>query len=76
MAKKKKAKVRIELLRYISENINQLEIPDRRIILGIIINDQGESRIEECADGCRIIANNLSDSAIDKIIDYMGVHID
>jgi hypothetical protein len=76
MAKKKRARVKIELLKYIAENINQLNVSDRRTILSIIIADQGEKYVEECADGCRVIANKLSDSAVEQIIDIMNDYLE
>ena len=73
---KKKAKVKIELLKYIAENINQLHISDRKTVLNIIVADQGEEYVEECADGCRIIANKLSDNAVDQIINLISDNLD
>ena len=70
--KRRDNKVKLELLKYITENINQLSISQRKEVMNIVINDLGSNDIEECADGCRMIINNLSIESINSIIEIIS----
>jgi hypothetical protein len=70
--KKRDNKVKLELLKYITENVNQLSISQRKEVMNIVINDLGSNDIEECADGCRMIINHLSIESINSIIEIIS----
>ncbi len=81
MGKKSKKKYkhdvsRQELLEYIVENVNDLSIKDRKTVTKIIAIDIGIDNITKCADGCRMIINDISDDTLESIIEYMAIALE
>lgn len=63
---------RIERLNYIVNNIKRLTIPEKRNILRLIYFDIGGNEIFDCADGSRVVINNVSDATVDAILSIMS----
>ncbi len=62
------AEVRIENLNYIKDNISLLSHRDKISVLNIIALDIDSDQFVDCADGCRIVINDISDESIEAII--------
>ena len=56
---------------YITKNVDKLDIDKRREILKIIVNDLGIESVNSCADGTRLIINNIKQQTIDEIMDII-----
>ena len=70
---KKSQTSRKELLEYIVEHVNELPIKDRKTVMKIIAIDIGVESITNCADGCRMIIDDVSNDSLDSILEYMAI---
>ena len=52
---------------FITDNVNELSIQDRREILQMIYNSQSRSKLKEKGGGTQIKLNDLSEQLIEKI---------
>jgi hypothetical protein len=52
---------------FITDNINEVIIQDRREILQLIYNSPSRSKLKEKGGGTQIKLDDLSDSLVDKI---------
>lgn len=52
---------------FITDNINEVMIQDRREILQIIYNSSSRSKLKEKGGGTQIKLDDLSDSLVEKI---------
>jgi hypothetical protein len=52
---------------FITDNINEVMIQDRRSILQLIYNSPSRSKLKEKGGGTQIKLDDLSDSLVDKI---------
>lgn len=70
----KKDVIRDEKLTYIVCNVNLLSMKDKKIILNLFALEIDKDKFTDCADGCRVIIDDISDDTIDaaiNIISYM-----
>jgi intracellular sulfur oxidation DsrE/DsrF family protein len=58
-------------LTFITDNINELLIKDRREILQIIYNSPARSKLKEKGGGTQIKLNDLSDQQVENIYVYV-----
>ena len=56
-------------LTFITDNINELLIQDRREILQMIYNSSSRSKLKEKGSGTQIKLNDLSEQLMEKIYD-------
>jgi hypothetical protein len=61
---------------YISENINELEIPERKTVLSMIYNSESKEHLREKGGGTQINVNLLSDKLITDIYEFVKLKID
>lgn len=64
-----------KLLMYITESVNDLPARDKITILEIISNDLGIDNVIESSDGCRVIIDTLSKSALNDILKVYAPYI-
>lgn len=62
-------------LTFITDNINELSIQDRREILQIIYNSPSRSKLKEKGNGTQIKLNDLSEQIINKIYDCVTLKL-
>jgi hypothetical protein len=65
----------MENLSYISENINDLEISDRKTVLRMIYESESKEHLEEKGGGTQIHVNLLSDKLITDIYEFVKLKI-
>jgi hypothetical protein len=70
---KRKNKLRKNKLEYILNHINDLSIKDRKNILQLIVTDLGIDCVNDSADGCRIIINEIGNGTLDGIIELIMI---
>ncbi len=58
-------------LNYITKNVDGLDIDKRRQILKLIVDDLGKESVNSCADGTRLIINDIKQQTIDDIMDII-----
>jgi hypothetical protein len=61
----------MDKLDFIIENVNELDINDRREILQMIHSSKFSKSISEKGGGCQINLGNLDQQIIDKIYDFI-----
>jgi len=62
-------------LTFITDNINELLLQDRREILQMIYNSKSRSKLKEKGGGTQINLNDLSEQLIEKIYDCINKKI-
>ena len=62
-------------LTFITDNINELLLQDRREILQMIYNSKSRSKLKEKGGGTQINLNDLSEPLIEKIYDCINKKI-
>ena len=56
---------------FITKNVDSLDIDKRRQILKLLIDDLGKESVNSCADGTRLIINDIKQQTIDNIFDII-----
>ena len=67
MNKKKRDK-----LNFIINNADKLSAKEKQNVLNLISMSLGPDSIYECADGCRVVINDLPKEVIDDILTIMA----
>ena len=62
-------------LTFITDNINELLIQDRREILQMIYNSASRSKLKEKGGGTQIKLNDLSEQLMEKIYDSVKLKL-
>lgn len=60
---------------FITDNINELLVQNRREILQMIYNSPSRSKLKEKGGGTQIKISELSDELINKILDFIKIKI-
>jgi hypothetical protein len=60
---------------FITDNINELLIQDRREILQILYNSPSRSKLNEKGGGTQIKLNDLSEQLVEKIYNYITIKL-
>jgi hypothetical protein len=60
---------------FITDNINELLIQDRREILQMLYNSPSRSKLNEKGGGTQIKLNDLSEQLVEKIYNYITIKL-
>ena len=67
---------RDEKLTYIVDNVNLLPMKDKKIVLNLFALEIDKDKFTDCADGCRVLIDDISSETIDAAINIISFMIE